>query len=646
MLRPRAEFLDALQRSREPSASEASAEQDPPELRSYILYDYLIATRLRQALQAAAGPALDTRIEQFLTAHAGEPVATDLRHDWLVSLAARGRWDWFLPRASNLSDPLLRCQRLAGRLAQGVPGDSERAAFVSEALALWAEPLQQPAACDGAFNWLRDQGLLTPTLTEARVRAALATGNVALALQLSAALPAMQSAPLLQWARLLQSPAATLRMLAAHPTLPVEPQALQAGFHRLALRDSAAAAALLGALQSRADANPALSAQLQREAALGLAYDHNAAALALFAALPESLADERVQQWRVRAALWSASWPQALAWLNSMSSALASQPRWQYWRARATEQVRGAASAAALYAPLANSRDYYGYLAADRLHRGYDLQNQPTVEDSAVLAALAQRPGLMRARELLACGLYDNALAEWAQALAASTPALKVQAAHLAAHWGWYAQSISMLVAAGVWDDVRLRYPRPYQPLVSSAAERAQLPADWILAVMRQESLFRSDAVSAANARGLMQLLPSTAQAVAQRWQVPLGDAGLFDPATALVLGAAHLRELLDRFQGQLAPALAAYNAGSVPLSRWLPPTSMAADVWVENIPYDETRGYVQHIIEHIVAYAFTRNAEPPQLATLLPPIGPASAYAAASAAAAARGSSDDSTTR
>jgi soluble lytic murein transglycosylase len=143
-----------------------------------------------------------------------------------------------------------------------------------------------------------------------------------------------------------------------------------------------------------------------------------------------------------------------------------------------------------------------------------------------------------------------------------------------------------------------------------------------------------------------MQLLPSTAQAVAQRWQVPLGDAGLFDPATALVLGAAHLRELLDRFQGQLAPALAAYNAGSVPLSRWLPPTSMAADVWVENIPYDETRGYVQHIIEHIVAYAFTRNAEPPQLATLLPPIGPASAYAAASAAAAARGSSDDSTTR
>jgi soluble lytic murein transglycosylase len=299
--------------------------------------------------------------------------------------------------------------------------------------------------------------------------------------------------------------------------------------------------------------------------------------------------------------------------------------------------VLGADAAAPLYAALADSRDYYGYLAADRLHRGYDLRDQPSVDDTALQAALAQRPGLLRAHELFACDLYDDAVAEWATALAGSAPAVKIQAARLAASWGWYAQSIATLASAGEWDDVRLRYPRPYTPQVAAAGELVRLPPDWILAVMRQESLFRSDAVSRANARGLMQLLPSTARQIAQRWQPSLEGTTLFDPATAVTLGAAHLRELLDRFQGQLALALAAYNAGSQSLSRWLPAAPMSADIWIENIPYDETRGYVQHILEHIVAYAFTRHATPPQLATLLPPVQMTSAVCAANSAPARR---------
>ena len=637
----RALFLQALQQARQGTGGlEAQAEaeaHDTEALRSYVLYDYLVAARLQQGLQAASEPGLDARIDAFVRAHAGQPVAHDLQHDWLVSLAARGRWDWFLPRASAVSDPLLLCQRLAGQLAVGAVAGAAATAWQTEALAQWSQPVQQPSACDSVFEQLQQQGLLTPERIEARVRAALTAGNVALALQLAAALPPGRSAPLLQWARLLQAPAATLRLLVLQPQLPVEPLALQAGFHRLALRDSSAAAALLPGLAARTDMTPMLHGQLQREAALGLAYDHDAAALALFRSLPESLADAAVQQWRVRAALWSADWPQALRWLKAMPPALAMLPRWQYWRARATEQVLGADAATPLYAALAGERDYYGYLAADRLHRGYDLRDEPSIDDQTLQASLAQRPGLMRARELFACDLYDDAVAEWAAALAGSTAQVKVQAARLAADWGWYAQSIATLAAAGEWDDVRLRYPRPYAPEVTAAGERMRLPTDWILAVMRQESLFRSDAVSRANARGLMQLLPATARGVAQRWQLSLDGETLFDPATAVTLGAAHLRELLDRFQGQLALALAAYNAGSVSLSRWLPAAPMPADVWIENIPYDETRGYVQHILEHIVAYAFTRNAEPPQLATLLPPVQMTSAVSAANSAPARR---------
>jgi soluble lytic murein transglycosylase len=122
----------------------------------------------------------------------------------------------------------------------------------------------------------------------------------------------------------------------------------------------------------------------------------------------------------------------------------------------------------------------------------------------------------------------------------------------------------------------------------------------------------------------LMQLVPSTAAAVAKRWHLPRPDREVpVDPTPDVTLGAAYLSELLDRYGGQLGPSLAAYNAGPVPVARWLPGKALDADIWIENIPYGETRSYLQHIFEHIVAFAWVRNAPPPRLATLLPPIEP-----------------------
>jgi len=122
-----------------------------------------------------------------------------------------------------------------------------------------------------------------------------------------------------------------------------------------------------------------------------------------------------------------------------------------------------------------------------------------------------------------------------------------------------------------------------------------------------------------------MQMVPSTASAVARRWHLSApGRDGLFDPSIAVPLGAAYLRELLDRYGEQLAVSLAAYNAGPAAIARWLPPQLMDADVWIENIPYNETRGYVQHILEHIVAFASSRGAEAPRLDVMLPQIEPA----------------------
>lgn len=610
-----AEFMAAMQRARTPLAA-----PEPPDsalLKAYPIYDYLIAARLRRDLTFAPNEDLDTAIDAFLRVREGEPVARPLRRQWLASLAERRRWDVFLPRSADLTDPVLICDRLQGRLATG---DTNKLA--AEALARWNLVQRPPAECATVFAWLHAQGAVTPALQEARARAALAADNPSLAREFVAEVPAERSAPLRQWLQLLDSPRQALSTLAESPASAVEPEALLAGFTRLSNSDCASASVLLPALLLRPDMTPLLRDKLWRSYALGAAYARQSTAMAAFDRLPAHAADPQVAEWRLRAAIWAGNYAKALDWLSDMPESLATQPRWRYWRARATAAVKGTDSAAPLFAEIAGMRDYYGYLAADRLHQSYNLNVHPSPDDADVQATLAAEPPVIRAHALFDCDLADEAGVEWGSVLASAPKPVKVQAAHLASRWGWYAETIAMLAQADDWDDVALRYPRPYAPIIADASKLTQVPPDWIWAIIRQESLFRKDAISRADARGLMQMQPATAVAVARRshFAVPSRD-DLFDPVIAVPLGAAYVRELLDRYGNQLDLSLAAYNAGPVSVARWLPAQPVDADVWIENIPYTETRGYVQHIFEHVVAFASVRNAEPPRLSSLMAPV-------------------------
>jgi len=117
-----------------------------------------------------------------------------------------------------------------------------------------------------------------------------------------------------------------------------------------------------------------------------------------------------------------------------------------------------------------------------------------------------------------------------------------------------------------------------------------------------------------------MQL--DTARRTARQWKQPLPDlADLFDPATNILLGAARLRTLLDKFDGQIPAALAAYNAGPNAVTRWLPGKPIDSDVWIENIPYGETRVYVQRILWHVLTFTWLHTKEAQQTKSWLTPI-------------------------
>jgi soluble lytic murein transglycosylase len=612
----RDEFVAAMQRIRlhQPDIP------DSPALEQYAIHDYLVAARLRRDLAAGTDDDLDAAIDAFLRAHAGQPVTHGLHKDWLASLAQRRRWDWFMPRSLDVVDPVLVCDRLEGRLAT-----NDTQGLGAAALTRWMLPAKAPAECADVFAWLRQQGLLTAALAENRARAALSADTTRLAREYAADVPVERRAALLQWSDLLDSPRSALNILATHPALTVEPEALASGFEKLARTEPGNALDLLPRLLARDGLAPEFQDRLRRAAALGAAYDRDPRAIAAFDDLPPAIADAQVLEWRARAALWNGDFARARAWIEQMPPGLAAQPRWRYWRARAVAATASDAAAAPLFAEIAGLRDYYGYLAADRAAQPYNLNVRPSPLDATAQSTLSNMAGMIRAHELFDCDMADEAASEWNAALEGADNALKVQAALLASGWGWFAQSITTLAQTGEFDDVTLRYPRPFLDAVSRAATLAQLPPDWILAVMRQESLFRKDAVSHADARGVMQMVASTASAVARRWHLaPPGRDGLFDPSIAVPLGAAYFRELLDRYGEQLPLSLAAYNAGPAAVARWLPRKPMDADVWIENIPYNETRGYVQHIVEHIVAFASVRGAPAPRLQALLSDVEPA----------------------
>jgi len=140
---------------------------------------------------------------------------------------------------------------------------------------------------------------------------------------------------------------------------------------------------------------------------------------------------------------------------------------------------------------------------------------------------------------------------------------------------------------------------------VQDIAKQTGIQSTLIWGVIRQESVFNANAISHAGARGLMQLMPTTANYISKKSGLgKVHKQELFLPSTNIHLGSLYLANLLKRFDNQLPLAIAAYNAGPTRVKRWqqrVPLENM--NIWVELIPYNETRRYVQQVMAFTKVY-------------------------------------------
>ena len=174
----------------------------------------------------------------------------------------------------------------------------------------------------------------------------------------------------------------------------------------------------------------------------------------------------------------------------------------------------------------------------------------------------------------------------------------------------WYFPAIPTLAQAPYWDDLDIRFPMPFKNMMVRHSRAREINPSWAYAITRQESAFMMEAQSHVGASGLMQLMPATARETAQRYNIPYSTKQqMISPDTKIQLGTAYLSQVYGQFKGNRVLASAAYNAGPGRVRQWLRDTQhLGYDVWVENIPFDETRSYVQNVLTYAVIYGDKLN--------------------------------------
>ncbi len=618
----RAEFVSALHAA-QAGADVTGSVEDSAKLRAYPLYPYLEAARLRRALATAHGAAAlaDTASRAFLARYGEQPVARPVRAARLDSLARRGLWSELLAEADGDSSgsTALRCQRLQARIAVGDTGG-----LAAEIESVWLNGRRLPPECEPPFEWLRAAELMTDELIEQRTRLLLENGQTAFARVIANRLPAERAAPWLRWADAVDRPADTLDRLITAPDVPLPDGALDDAWQRLARNRPADALARFPALVAAFELDAEAISEAARVLALGLAWDRRPEALELFARVAREHLDDYALGWLARAALWAGDFRRASDAIGAMSPAQQQETRWRYWAARAAQHDGQHRRARALFRSVLPTDNYYAAMAA--AHLGVRItpgQQSVPVEDER-LGRLAAQPPFVRARELRLAGMPSEAVAEWRYGAASLDASDGPQTIHLAMRWGWYDVGVATATSHRIFDDYRLLYPRPFRPAVAHAAASMALDEALLYGVIRQESLYRPDAASAAGALGLAQLRPETARRVARRIDHPAPSrADLLVPEVNLLLGAAELRSLLDQFGGQLPLALAGYNAGPNAARRWAPAEPLDADIWIENIPFNETRDYVQRVLWHTIVFEWLERGGGRDTREWLAPIEP-----------------------
>ena len=544
-------------------------------------------------------------MQEFFSDYPNSPLTPLLRAHWLSQLGQNQNWKTFEAqfRPEDAHHPSLQCYHWQALFADA------QTDFFDAAVAYWRSDASWPDSCDPVFRQLVAAHRIRAEDLWQALRHALSRNQIRKARYINSFFPPFQG---LNEDDLTLAAGRPRQFLdESPPTDAHSPRAqrelLLYATLRLAAHDPQAAAAWWTDASTHLD--PEDQAWGWQQIALQGAWALDPQSLEWFRQVTPQPTEAEWLTWKIRVALRQQDWATVLDTLTRLPPPLARKPVWQYWKARALEEEHRSAEALALLEEVAQSPSYYGLLALEE--RGQELHLPPQPAPPGPDVQKETRALLERPLRLYRLGLLPEAQREWSQIEPALTPLQHLAAAQQAFQLGWYDRSIHSAEHTDSPRDVTLLFPYPYQSQIQAEASRFHLSEAWVLALIRQESRFFSVARSRTGAQGLMQLMPATARWAARRSGLKNYRAEEADqPDINILLGTYYLNHLAQLL-GNPILATMGYNAGPLRVQIWTSAGIGDPRTFLENIPFDETRDYVQQILYNQIVYEQRLHSTP-----------------------------------
>ncbi len=574
----------------------ATLERQREAARGHVLEPYVEYWRLMMRFEGAEA----TTVHAFLSRYPDSRLADVVRAEWLQELGKRRDWKRFdVELAPLVLDNLeVRCYTWASRLAQG-----DRS-VLDAAIQLWLEPTKLPRGCDRLAEDMAEIGVLTEDLAWRRARVQMENRRRAEAGRALEFVPKKD-----------RPDKATLRLVALKPDR-VLAKLLKTKLKRRADRELAVLAMIRFAGLDPLRAADLLEGRLANalsdadrhylwgRVATEAARHHYPEALAWYERAGRNTLTYEQREWKARAALRASHWVALRDAIDDMPVEAHRNPAWTYWYGRALEALGKTGGARAHYLRLAGEPHFYGLLATEALGDYATLPEPMHEASSEDLDAARRNPGVRRALALYRLNLRTDGRREWVYTIRTMNDRELLAAAELARQAEIPDRAINTADRTQVQHNFALRYLAPYRDVFSTHAEEHELDEYWVLGLVRQESRFIADAKSSAGAGGLMQLMPRTARWTARK--IGMKDfrrRDVTDVETNITLGTSYLKLVLDEL-GHPVLATAGYNAGPGRARRWRDAKPLEGAIYIETIPFDETRDYVKKVMANAVFYA------------------------------------------
>jgi soluble lytic murein transglycosylase len=570
-----------------------------PAIAGHPLERYVTYWQLKSRLDDASPDA----VQSFLARYADGPLADRLRIDWLKSLGKRGDWDRFGANyaTGSTEDTELACYAIQYRVLR------EGSDALAAAKPLWFTGASTPDACDALFTALVARGDIALADRKARLRLAVAKGNTRLAQKIADDLPGKERIREREFAAIDRDPLRAVKTGKFDWKSPSGRELALYALDRAARKDAAGAREAW--LAWRQHLPPSDRGYGDLRIAWHAARQLEPSANRWFNEVKDVTLTPEQQVVRIRAALRARAWRDVQAGIDALPPAEQQEAVWRYWRARALAALGHEDEATPLFAALVDRFDYYGLLAGDALGRGpaqiaaFGAASSPVTE--AALASFGAREDVKRAVLLARFDLRLESLREWSHAIRGLDDDALLLAAEFARRTALYDRAIFTAERTSSRIDFAMRYLTPYRAQFAAAAREQGIDEELLYGIARQESRFVADIVSSAGAIGLMQLMPGTARWVAKKLAMSdYSPSRIADVELNTQFGAFYFKHWLDRLGGLPVLAAAAYNAGPSRAQAWRPAAvPLEGAIWVETIPFDETRDYVKRVLSNTMLY-------------------------------------------